>query len=341
MTRSLSKLPLTPLCALMALAFTLPGRAIDPARRMEMSYQFELPAAPAGAQTLELWVPLIGDDAHQRLLDRRIEASFPYTITSDPLFHNTLLHARLPAATAGTLRVVSSVTRWEAAAAAARLKSAERALYLRAERKVTLSPRVRALAAKITTGKKSARDKAQAIYDYTVSVMSYDKTVPGWGEGDTERACDVKKGNCTDFHSLFISLARASGMPARFIMGYPVPTGAPSGDIQGYHCWAEYYDPASGWVPVDASEASKHPERKVYLFGHLDPDRVSISLGRDVILAPPQAGDAVNYLLKPYIEFDGKPVAPPAVKVSYADLPPEPQHAENIPAIPVASQPAN
>lgn len=338
MIRFTPTLPLAALCALMSVSFAPRARAGETARRMEVSYQFELPAAPAGAQTLELWVPLIGDDAHQRLLDRRIEASFPYTITTDPLFHNTLLHARLPAATIGTLRIVSSVNRWEAAAAATRLKPAERSLYLRAERKVTLSSRVRAIAAKITAGKKTARGKAQAIYDYTVAVMSYDKTLPGWGEGDTERACDVKKGNCTDFHSLFISLARASRVPARFIMGYSVPSGAPSGDIQGYHCWAEYHDPASGWVPVDASEASKHPERKKYLFGRLDADRVSLSLGRDVILAPPQAGDAVNYLLKPYVEFDGTPAPAPAVKVSYADLPPDVQHAEIIPAAP---SPAN
>src|SRR5439155_15548256 len=33
------------------------------------------------------------------------------------------------------------------------------------------------------------------------------------------------KGNCTDFHTLFIALARASGIPARWNMGFPLAYG--------------------------------------------------------------------------------------------------------------------
>jgi transglutaminase-like putative cysteine protease len=44
--------------------------------------------------------------------------------------------------------------------------------------------------------------------------MRYDKTGTGWGRGDVLYACDAKKGNCTDFHSLFIAMARSQGIPA-------------------------------------------------------------------------------------------------------------------------------
>ena len=61
------------------------------------------------------------------------------------------------------------------------------------------------------------------------------------------------------------------------------------GTVPGYHCWAEFYLPDKGWVPVDASDASKSadPKKRDYLFGHLDPDRIQFSIGRDIRLAPP------------------------------------------------------
>src|SRR5258708_7824089 len=107
---------------------------------------------------------------------------------------------------------------------------------------------------------------------------------------DTRRACDVGKGNCTDFHSLFISLARARQIPSRFEIGLQVPPGKPSGKIDGYHCWSEFWDPRDGWTPVDASEAWKHPERHAYYFGTFDPDRVQLSVGRDLML-PGMSGE--------------------------------------------------
>ena len=59
--------------------------------------------------------------------------------------------------------------------------------------------------------------------------------------------------------------------------------------MAGYHCWSQFYLDGYGWVPVDASEAWKHQEKKDYFFGALDEDRVKFSEGRDLVLAPPQA----------------------------------------------------
>ena len=42
-----------------------------------------------------------------------------------------------------------------------------------------------------------------------------------WVAGAT---CDSGFGNCSDFHSLFISMARANNIPAKFEIGYGVPT---------------------------------------------------------------------------------------------------------------------
>jgi transglutaminase-like putative cysteine protease len=58
--------------------------------------------------------------------------------------------------------------------------------------------------------------------------MKYDKSGTGWGHGDTLRASDSKHGNCTDFRSVFISMARAEKIPARFQIGFHFrPTNTP------------------------------------------------------------------------------------------------------------------
>src|SRR5262249_5077307 len=187
---------------------------------------------------------------------------------------------------------------------------------LRADRLVTLSPRVRKLADEVTAGKTAPLEQARAIYDYLLATMKYDKTVPGWGNGDTERGCDIRKGNCTDFHSLFISLARAKGIPARFVIGFPLT--AADGHVAGYHCWAEFYVRGRGWIPVDASDASKSSDPAVrdYLFGHLDPNRVQFTVGRDLNLKP-RTVEPLNYFLYPYAESGGTKVGSGAVALDF------------------------
>jgi transglutaminase-like putative cysteine protease len=127
------------------------------------------------------------------------------------------------------------------------------------------------------------------------------------------------KGNCTDFHSLFISMARSVGIPARFVIGAPIPQG-PEGTIAGYHCWAEFYSPQAGWVPVDASEAWKHPRLREYYFGTLDPNKLLISVGRNIQLVPAQAGPPVNFFIYPYVEVDGTPRGVVETRFEYRTL---------------------
>ena len=142
------------------------------------------------------------------------------------------------------------------------------------------------LAVKVTEGKTTPLDKARAIYDYVFTTMRYDKTGTGWGHGDVLYACDAKKGNCTDFHSLFIAMARSQGIPARFEIGFPLPPDKHSAEIAGYHCWSDFFEPQHGWVPVDISEAWKHQEKRDYFFGAHDVNRVQFSMGRDLRLNP-------------------------------------------------------
>jgi transglutaminase-like putative cysteine protease len=160
---------------------------------------------------------------------------------------------------------------------------------------------------------------ARQLYDRVENHLAYDKSGEGWGRGDVAWACDSRYGNCSDFHSVFISLCRDLGIPARFEMGFPLPADAPTGEIGGYHCWARFRD-GDRWIGVDISEADKHPERKDFYFGNLPPDRVMFTMERDLELAPQQAAGPVNFLIYPYVEVEGTPHAPQRRKFTFADV---------------------
>ncbi len=168
---------------------------------------------------------------------------------------------------------------------------------------------------------KDPQAAAKVLYELVDDHMKYDKTGTGWGRGDAVWACDSKRGNCTDFHSLFISLARANKIPAKFEIGFGIPEKHGSGDVPGYHCWAWFRD-GDGWVPVDISEANKEPKMKDYYFGNLTPDRVVFTTGRDLTLSPRQDGDPLNFFVYPYVEVGGKPYPGDKVvrKFSYKDV---------------------
>ena len=159
---------------------------------------------------------------------------------------------------------------------------------------------------------------ARKLYTIVNRHMKYSKEGIGWGNGDSEWACDSKFGNCTDFHSLFISLARASKIPAKFEMGFSIPTKRGEGTIGGYHCWAWFLSDDKTWIPVDISEANRFPELRDYYFGNLSEDRVMFTTGRDINLEPRQNGPALNYFIYPYAEVNGQPVPTDQIQRSFS-----------------------
>ena len=169
---------------------------------------------------------------------------------------------------------------------------------------------------------KDELEAARVLYDVVNRHMRYSKEGTGWGRGDSDWACDSGYGNCTDFHSMFISLARAQKIPAKFEIGFPLPEKRGSGEVAGYHCWAKFKPKGKDWIPVDISEANKNPKMRDYYFGNLTEDRVTFSLGRDINLVPKQDGEPLNFFVYPYVEVDGKPYAAEKVrrKFTYKDL---------------------
>lgn len=280
-------------------------------RHFLFSYKLKLADIPPGE--LKLWIPVAPSNGEQTVQLTRITTPVPLTAKTEGEYGNSLLFARVNAPLKEVeielqYKVIRSEKKGNLTGSdgTAPATSKELARFLAPDRLVPLNDRVRKLAAEVTAGKITPLAKARAIYDYTVDNLSYDKSGSGWGKGDIIYACDSKRGNCTDFHALLIGLCRASGIPARFVIGFPLPEGKREGSIGGYHCWAEFYIAGKGWIPVDASEASKNKSRKDYYFGNLCENRFEFTLGRDILLNPAQSGDRLNYFIYPYAELDEK-----------------------------------
>jgi len=298
-------------------------------RHFTFHYGFTVKDVPAG-EKVRIWIPQSHSDAFQTVKVISTTGDLPLKKTHESKFGNEMYYAEASKAKQPELHfeVVYDVVRRERLTLgiysphleAAKLSDRERKEYLAPDALVPTTGLPAELAVKVTEGKTMPLDKARAIYDYVFTTMRYDKTGTGWGRGDVLYACDAKKGNCTDFHSLFIAMARSQGIPARFEIGFPLPSDKHSAEIAGYHCWADFFEPQHGWIPVDISEAWKHPEKKDYFFGAHDTNRMEFTTGRDLELSPKQDGKPLNYFVYPYVEIAEKEYPNVSTAFSFADV---------------------
>jgi transglutaminase-like putative cysteine protease len=281
-------------------------------RNFSFEYRATVPASTSG-KSFRLWVPVPHDDEYQRITNLKIDSSVAYRVATDPLGNRIV---SIDSSTPPSITVKFDCVRNEhlrptpSGTGAVPLSDAERKRWLAPDRMVPLDDTIRKWAQEVVTaaGAHTDLEMARAIFNHVVATVKYDKTGKGWGRGDIYYACDARRGNCTDFHAIFIGYARAMGIPARFSIGFPIPSERGQGSIAGYHCWAEFYAQGIGWIPIDASEAGKDPSKREYFFGAHDENRVEFTRGRDLQLTPHQAGDPLNYFIYPYAEVDGKPV---------------------------------
>ncbi|MBT4530058.1 MAG: transglutaminase domain-containing protein [Phycisphaerae bacterium] len=269
----------------------------------EFTYQATLPIMTESAK---MWIPIPTDDQFQDITINRVEIPGEHEILTEKKFGNQILYVELQPEDSGkTMLLHFDVKRQEKAVF---IDETAPELYLLAENLVPLNNKFKAIARGALKDKNGGDlVRARALYDHTIDSMKYAKFGSGWGQGNANFACDSARGNCTDYHSYFIALCRASDIPARFAIGAAVPSSRDDGGVNGYHCWAEFY--AEGkWWPVDISEADKYAALATYYFGHNPANRVEFSRGRDLIVEPGPESGPINFLAYPLLEVGGKPV---------------------------------
>ena len=123
------------------------------------------------------------------------------------------------------------------------------------------------------TGNPLIKDKASTlktpkqIYDFVVTTLSYSKDRLNQPKierlGASRALLSPKEAVCMEFTDLFITIARASGIPAREVEGFaytqnerlrPLSLTLPEGDV--LHAWPEYWDDNLGWVQIDPTWGS-------------------------------------------------------------------------------------
>ena len=282
-------------------------RATTDSRTFRFEYAATIEGLPPGKQA-RIWTPLAPTNAEQTVEITRIAVPGEYQRTTEPKFGNELLYFEAPADEHGeiSLAVDYLVTRRGVSPDGTPNADAAREPFLAGSSLVPVDGSVLKRFFSDRPPQGATLEVARALYDRVDLHLKYDKSGEGWGRGDALWACDSHRGNCSDFHSVFIALCRDLKIPAKFEIGFPLPAEQGAAEIAGYHCWAKFLD-GERWIGVDISEADKHPERKDFFFGRLPPDRVMFSTERDLELVPPQAAGPVNFLVYPYVEVDRRP----------------------------------
>ncbi len=343
------------LCHVARAGLSAKDQGDPPLRRATFEVRHELKVMiPEGAQRVRIWfafpqddlVPGDGAGPAQQVSDLQVEAPYPYRIERDSEESKVLyLEAINPREQELKLVETFVLTRTEVRSSvdptkARPLSDADRARfapYLAANKHVVIDDEIRQLADQIVGDESNPVLMARKLYDWVLNNVDYWVKDPQHKKaspvGSTTYCLSFRTGNCTDFESLWTSLARAKGIPTRIVYGSFFKPELNGYDLdQSYHCWATFYTPGLGWIPHDVAVADLYagafevttdnealmrrttadgtfgtnPAKVEYYFGNLDERRMVWSIGRDLLLSPKQDGEPVNALPKAYVEIDGK-----------------------------------
>ncbi len=301
---------------------------------------------PAGARTVKCWFAMPQGDDDQEVSTVTVSAPYDHQVVADDQ-GNWFVYVEAKGGDLKPFEVVQEfdVKRWEIrtkpdASRTRPLNDAEKkefAAYLEPDAHVPVGGEFAKVAKEATGGERNPVLASRRLYDWTLGNVEYWVKHPDRLKaspvGSAEYCMTEKTGNCTDFHSLWASLARSSGIPTRMVYGSFFKKDLDGKDAdQSYHCWIEFWSPGIGWTPHDVAIADiyagdfaiddgnrekvslttadgysgKDPAKVDYYFGSIDARRVVWNRGRDLKLAG--ASGPVNALPKAYVEADGKPL---------------------------------
>ncbi len=279
---------------------------------------------PAGTKTVRWWISIPDNERHQDLLDFAVTAApGTWRVERDADRGNRFLYVEVDSPKESTIEAVVEFTlRREPVlisidpAKVGPITEAHRRLYAEEVRRdaphMSVTPTLQAAADEVCGDDTNPATQAYKLLAHVSGAADHyskDPTKPTCGIGDADTCMEKGGGCCTDLHSLFISLARARGIPARMEMGYRInPKNEGQVYDPGYRCWVEYFVPNYGWIPADIVEADAPdgmgPAR---WFTGLTERRLWLNEGREFNLRPTQAGGPVNTMIIGHAEIDGKP----------------------------------
>ncbi len=135
------------------------------------------------------------------------------------------------------------------------------------------NPYIQKLAKQIVAGEQNPYWMARRIFDYVRNHLEY-KLEGGWNSAPV--VLKRGTGSCSEYTFSFIALARAAGLPARYV-GAIVVRGDDASMDDVFHRWPEIYLPNYGWIPIDPQGGDKpSPRNQAMNIGNL-PNRFLIT----------------------------------------------------------------
>ena len=146
------------------------------------------------------------------------------------------------------------------------------------------APQTVAMAASLTADKTDTLSKVQAIYEYVVRNITYDKQKAASVKSGYLPVLDTvltqKTGICFDYAALMAGMLRSQGVPCKLVVGYAG---------SAYHAWINVWTEQNGWV-----------EGVIYFDGtswqRMDP--TFASSGKESASIMKYIGDGKNYSAK-------------------------------------------
>ena len=283
-----------------------------------------LDAIPTDANQVRWWVSIPDNERFQEILDFSVvDAPGTWRIERDAVRGNRFLYIEAPAPKDGKLEAKVEFTLRRRPvlvdvdpAKVGPITALHRRMYAEEVRTdaphMTVTADIARMADEVCGAEKNPALQARKLLQHVADLADHyskDPSKPNCGIGDADDCLTNAGGCCTDLHSLFIALARASGIPSRLQMGYRLnPKNAGKSYDPGYRCWVEYFLPGYGWVSADIVEADAEgglgPDR---WFTGLTEWRLWLNEGRQFELRPSQAAPPVNTMIIGHAEIDGRP----------------------------------
>ncbi len=135
---------------------------------------------------------------------------------------------------------------------------------------------IKSLVRRIKPSDGSPLEIARTYYDWIIDNVKYEKMERF---GGAVVCLKDRCGECSDYSALFVALCRASGIPARPVVGYWADK------HNGWHCWAQFMLPGGRWLPVDCQMGGNGSFARRMHFGCTDNRRVALCKTFDVRLS--------------------------------------------------------
>ncbi|MBN1385915.1 transglutaminase domain-containing protein [Candidatus Woesearchaeota archaeon] len=145
--------------------------------------------------------------------------------------------------------------------------------FLQPSETIDLNYEMALLASRIIEGEDDLFFAVAKIGGWVEANVGYDlSTLAADASMKSSWVLENRYGVCDEITSLFISLLRSVGIPARFVSGIAY-TNSPQFDAEwGPHGWAEVYFPGVGWIPYDITYDQ---------FGFVDPAHIILKQSLD------------------------------------------------------------